>query len=248
MALSPNSEPHHSNSCPWKLKLWKTNSNLLDNTDVGSDVSHGMSSLEVFMKKTCQKCFFFRNASKPEQNITTLHLSSNGCCSRTHRPSSESPCPMVSSYQLPGTQWWAGIGQWILSSIHDLWQRRHSYSLFVGHVFSLCSPTKACHPFVYRNLASWNGTTHPYQRETPWDLAFCQLTYRAGGGCTMSLLLVNSFRRPIGLGSMFLSGFLQGSICLSRHIDLSAQKSLWQWWSWIVCSMELFMVVMTLSL
>jgi len=59
MALSPNSEPHHSNSCPWKLKLWKTNSNLLDNTDVGSDVSHGMSSLEVFMKKTCQNCFFF---------------------------------------------------------------------------------------------------------------------------------------------------------------------------------------------
>ena len=67
------------------------------------------------------------------------------------------------------------------------------------------------------------------------------------GGCTMSLLLVNSFRRPIGLGSMLLSGFLQGSICLSRHVDLSAQKWLWQWWSWIVCSMELFMVVMTLS-
>ena len=193
MALSPDSELHHWNSCPWKLKLWKTSSNLLDNSDVGSDVSHGMTSLEVFMKKNMSKLFFW-NASKPQQNITTPHLSSNGCCSRTHQPNWESPCPMVSSYQLPGTQCWAGIGQWILSSIHDRWQPLHSCSLFVHlrHVTNL-----------YRNLAWWNGTTHPYQRETPCDLAFCQLTSRAGGGCTMSLLLVNSFRRPIGSGSMF---------------------------------------------
>lgn len=201
----------------------------------------------LFMKKTCQNCFFFE--MPPSQNKTLQHSICRPMAAVPGRTGQAQNLlaqwfPLTSCPELNGGPA-LGNGYCRASMTFD---NDATLTPFLLDMFFPCVHLLRHVTHLYRNLAWWNGTTHPYQRETPWDLAFCQLTYRAGGGCTMSLLLVNSFRRPIGLGSMFLSGFLQGSICLSRHIDLSAQKSLWQWWSWIVCSMELFMVVMTLSL
>ena len=181
MALSPNSEPHHSNSCPWKLKLWKTNSNLLDNTDVGSDVSHGMSSLEVFMKKTCQNCFFFE--MPPSQNKTLQHSICRPMAAVPGRTGQAQNLlaqwfPLTSCPELNGGPA-LGNGYCRASMTFD---NDATLTPFLLDMFFPCVHLLRHVTHLYRNLAWWNGTTHPYQRETPWDLAFCQLTYRAGGG------------------------------------------------------------------